>query len=631
MSVESLISAAQGYTSNLVGQASTAMTNATGAAMQVGYTSPEYNPVGLPVNPPDSIDTTLPDFADITFEVPQEPNSAFAFQDISSINVGGLPEFLESTPTLDLPTKPSQVAQFHGVSPSIKTDFDFPEPPDLLLNPLIETPTISSYETPEKPQVMLPAFGSIAPALDAVAPGNLEQTLANTYASVAPSFVTAMDGYVDAMLQKHNPQYHVQMAAIESQLTKYLSGGTGLNSSVENAIYERARSKNNAEAKRVQDGAWGDAAARGFTLPNGALMASMQTARQAAADNNAAAAREIVVMQAEMEQKNLQFAVTTSAGLRTALLNASLSYHQNLVSINGQSLEYAKTALNAVIETYNTAVKAFSAKLDAYKADAQVFEVKLRGAMAGIELYKAEIDAMQALVSVDKAKVDIYRARIDSLTSLAGVYRAQIEAVQGRAGLEKLKLDLFQSQVQSYTSLVQAKNSEWQGYVAAVNGQDAKVKIYSAQIDGYRGQIDGYRAKIDAQAEAVRATAMTNQARADQYKAILSGYQTVTQVRGDVARTKIQIQGQLLDAFKAKVRADIGNAQVKQAYYQTTSNVAIENATSELKAKIAEGANRTAWGDTLARAATANAQIYAGLASSAMAGMNTLAAQTQSL
>jgi chromosome segregation ATPase len=478
---------------------------------------------------------------------------------------------------------------------------------------------------------MLPSFDSIAPTLDAVAPTELDQTLEASYRGVAPSFVTAMEGYVDAMLSKHNPQYHTQMSAIETQLTRYLAGGTGLNDSVENAIYERAKAKNNAEASRVQAGAWGDAAARGFTLPNGALMSAMQTARQAAADNNASAAREIVVMQAEMEQKNLQFAVTTSTGLRTALLNASLSYHQNLVSINGQALDYAKTTLNAVIETYNTAVKAYSAKLDGYKSDAQVFETKLRGAMAGIELYKAEIDALQALVTVDRAKVDIFRARIDSLASLANVYRAQIEAVQGRASLEKLKLDLFQSQVQSYTSLVQAKNAEWQGYSAAVNGQDAKVKIYSAQIDAYRGHISGYQAKISAQAEAVRATATTNQARADQYKATLSGYQTIAQTRGEVARTKVAIQGQLLDAFKAKVQAEVSNAQVKQAYYTATSDVAIANAASDLQAKIAEGKNRMLWGSTLAQTSTANAQIYAGLASAAMAGMNTLAAQTQAI
>lgn len=629
MSVDTLISSAQGYASTLVGQASTAMFNASNSVLQVGYLEPTFTQASLPNAPPAAIDTTLPDFVDVTVDYPPEPSAALSFQDITQIDTGGVPIFNEPSPTLELPTKPSQVASFNAVAPNINTDFDFPEPPDALLNPLIEAPSLSSYIVPDKPQVMLPSFDAVAPVLDAVAPNDLESTLSHAYANAAPSFVAALDGYVDAMLQKHNPQYHTQMAAIESQLTKYMAGGTGLNDAVENAIYERARSKNRAEESRVRDSAWEDAAARGFTLPNGALMSSIQTARQAAANNNAAAAREIVVMQAEYEQKNLQFAVSTSVGLRTALLNATLSYHQNLITINGQALDYAKSVLNAIVETYNTAVKAFTAKLDAYKADAQVFEVKLKGAMAAVELYSAEIKALEALVTVDRAKVDIYRARIDALSSLANVYRAQIEAVQGRAGLEKLRLDLFQSEVQSYSAVVQAKNAEWQGYVAAVNGQDAKVKIYSAQIDGYRGKIDGYRAKIGAQSEAVKATAMTNQARADQYKAVLSGYETVARTRGDIARTKIQVQGQLLDAFKAKVQASIGNAQVQQSYYKVTSDVAIANARGALEAQVVTANSMRDFGNVLAQLGTANAKIYSSLASSAMAGMNTLAAETK--
>lgn len=629
--VSALITAAQGYTNTLVSQASGAMLQATAAVSNTGYLIPTYEAAELPQDPPGDIDTEIPDLEPVLFEAPIDPPGPPTFGTVSmKVPEGGFipPKFDEPKPVLELPTKPSTVAPFLERSPTIDTSFEFPEPPDQLLHPNIPEPTLPNRNEPTKPQVMLPGFEGVRPTLDAVAPTDLEQTLSASYSTAAPSFVAAIDGYVDAMLAKHNPQYHTQMAALEGQLTKYLQGGTGLNAAVEDAIYERSRSKQSAEANRVRDAAWGDAAARGFTLPTGALMSAVQTARQAAADNNAASAREIVVMQAEMEQKNLQFAVTTSTALRTTILNATLSYMQNLVSLNGQALDYAKNVLNAIVETYNIAVKAFSAKLDGYKADAQVFEVKLRGAMAAIELYKAEIDALQALTNVDKAKVDVYRARIDALTSLANVYRAQIEAVQGRASLEKLKLDVFQSQVQSYTSLVQAKNSEWQGYAAAVQGQESKVKIFSAMVDAYRGRIDGYRAEIDAHSEEAKAVALSNQAKADQHRAILDHYKAVIQTKGEVARYKIESQSQELNAFQAKMNAEVSNAQVKQAYYKATADVAIANADGALKAQISEGSNRTNYGHALASTATANAQIFGNLASSAMAGMNTLVSQS---
>lgn len=630
MSVETLISQAQGYAATVANQANTAMQAASNAVQAVGYSVPNFYPVALPDAPPTGVTLELPQMDTVTLDLPAEPTGSLVFQDISPFEAGAAPELSASMPTVTLPTEPSQVAQFNGVAPTVDTSIAFPSPPAELLNPLIQAPTLTDRDEPDKPQTALPVFSALAPVDAAVAPTDHESRFAHAYASATPGTVAMLDGYVDAMLAKFNPRYAEQMAAIENQLAKYLQGGTGLNPSVENAIYERARDKNAAEARRVRDAAMREAAANGFTIPSGATLAIIRQARQAGADNNARAASEIVVMQAEMEQKNLQFAVTTSAGLRTTLLNAALSYHQNLISINGQSLEYAKTVLSSIIEVYNTAVKAYGLKLDAYRAEAAVFETKLKSAMAGMELYRMEIAALEALANVDRAKVDVYRARIESLTSLSNVYRAQIEAVTGRVSLEKLKLDVFQTQVQSYSALVQAKNAEWQGYSAAMEGQTAKVKIYASQVDAFNSQVNGYKAQIEAKSEVVRAQAATNKARADQYAAILSGYQTIVQARGEKARTQLENQRQVVLAFQAKTQATVANAQVRNEYYKSVSTVGIANAELQMKAMVEDAKGRREFGQTLAQLSAANGNVYANLAQAAMAGMNTLAAQTAS-
>ena len=626
--VTGLISDAQGYTTKLVGQATTAMNAAVAGVEAVGMSLPNYNGVNLTAAPPNDISPELPTFAPVLFVPPPPPSPAPIFQDVSPL-VPGLPP-INNARLIPLvpPTRPDRLAEFRYAEPRIKTDITFPEPPDELLHPNIPVPILTDHEVPLKPQVRLPSFDSVAPTLDATAPTDLDQVLATQYAAVAPSFVTAMDGYVDAMLTKRNPQYAAQMAAIEAQLTKYLQGGTGLNPTVEDAIYERARSKANAEASRVRAQAWDEAASRGFTIPNGALLSAVQTARQAGADTNAAGAREIVVMQAEMEQKNLQFAVTTSTGLRTALLSATLSYHQNLVSINGQALDYAKSVMTALIETYNTAVKAFTAKLEGYKADAVVFETKLKGAMAYIELYTAEIKALEAMISVDKARVDVYRARIETLSSLANVYRSQIDAVQGRTNLEKLKLEVFQAQVQTYSAQVQAKNAEWQGYSAAITGEEVKVRAYSAEVQAFIADVGGYTADIQAKSEVIKATTLTNQSRASQFQSQLSAYQAVVQTMGEKARTELSVASQTLNAFQAKIQAEIGQAQVQQGYYRAASEIAISNATGNFKAQIGQAESKRAYVQTIAQLGTANANIYGNLAGSAMSGMNTLVSQS---
>lgn len=627
MSAESLISAAQGYASSLVTAATGAMEAASSAASGVGYSIPSAPDVPLPDAPAQSLDVGIPTLTGIDLNLPGAPTASLTFQDIAAISLGTAPTFTASAPTSSLPSLPSQVAGFNTTAPSVST-LDFPDPPAALMNPLLDAPALGDRAEPVAPATELPAFEAQLPEDDTEPPKDLPGVLAGKYQAQASSMVTMANGFISARMALINPQYAEQMERIEVQLAKYLKGGTALASEVEDAIYSRARAKNDAEARRVRDSVYAEAAERGFTMPGGAQFSAAQQARQAASDNNTRASTDIAIAQAEMEQKNLQFAVTTSSNLRAVVLGSLMSYMQNLVSYNGQALEFGKTALNGVIETYNIAVRAFATKLDAYKAEAQVYDVKLRGAMAGIELYRAEVSALEALTQVDRSKVEVYKARIDSLTSLAGVYRAQIEAVQGRAGLERLKLDVFQSQVQAYAAQVQAKNAEWQGYSAAIEGQTAQARLFTSQAEAYSAQVQGYKATIDAQSEVVRATATTNDSRARTFTAQWSGYQTIVQSLGEVARTKLENQRQEITAFQAQVALATANAQVSAEYYRAVAGVAIENAKLRLSAQVQGAESQRAYGETLARLGTANAQTYAGMANAAMSGMNSLAAVT---
>ncbi len=627
MSVEALITDARGYAAGIVDDAAAALEESMDLVRQIGFVVPSYTPVILPDQPPSSISLDLPVMDTVTLDLPTEPDDILVFQDISPIEAGTAPVLTAVAPTVTMPTAPNQLAEFTQTAPAINTDLVFPEPPSELTNPLISAPVLMDRDEPDKPQVMLPSFDAVAPVDTTAAPTNLQTTFENAYQGAAPSTIAMMDGYVDSMLAQFNPRYHEQMGRIETQLAAYLEGGTGLAPAVENAIYERAKTKSNAESLRVQRANWADAAARGFTLPPGSLMSANRQTRQAAADNNAQAAREIVVMQAEYEQKNLQFAVTQSQNMRQTMLSAALGYHQNLISINGQALDYAKYVAGMLIEVYNTAVKAYGLKLDAYRAEAAVYETRLKSALAGIELYKVEIDALQALTQVDKSKVDVYRARIDSLGAYANVYRAQIEAVQGRASLEKMKLEVFQTQVETYRAQVQGKNAEWQGYSAAIEGETARVKIFESQVNAYQAEEQGYKTRIEAQSEVVRAQAITNKARQDQYSTKWTTYQTVVGARGDVAKIRLENQRQTVVAFQAQAGFEMSKAQVASDYYKAVSSVGIANAELQMKAMLGEVNSRINYGHTIANLGSNAAKIYGGLASSAMSGMNTFSGE----
>lgn len=623
MAVADLISNAQGYAATVTSAANSAMSAAASAANAIPIFNISYTPATIPPVP--ALPTLQsPQMDTVNLDLPADPGDAPQFQDIAALDAGFIPVLGASAPSVNLPNQPVSLPTFGKVTPLINTSLAFPSAPSLVAP--VE-PVFAEHTIPTAPAVSLPAFTAVAPTDNTVAPTNLSGTFGTEYATAAPSMVAMANGYVDAMLAKMNPQYHTQMSAIEAQLSKYLAGGTGLNAAVENAIYERARYKNDAEARRVRDAALNDAAARGFTLPTGALTSAMQQARQAGADSNAQAAREIVVMQAEMEQKNLQFAVTTSAALRNSVLNATIAYMQNLTTINGQALDYAKSILNAVVETYNIAAKAFGVKLEAYKTEAQVYEVKMRGAMAGIEIYTAEIKALEAMVNVDRTKVEVYRAKVESLTVYQNLYRSQIDAVLGKAQLEKLKLDVFQAEVQAYQAQVQAKNAEWQGYTAAIEGETAKVKAYGEQVAAYSAQVTGYQATVQAKAEQVKATAATNQARAAQFAASMEGYKALVEAKGAVARTELENQRQRITAFQAETTAQVASYTAQVENFKASAQIAIENAKLAIQTMLSTAESTRSHGKAVADVATANANVLAHMAGSAMAGINSLAAE----
>lgn len=614
------------YTDDLVEQGKEFMEDAADRIAGIGFIVPNFIPAVLPDVPTSDIDLTPPARQVIDFDLPPEPTGTLTFQDIPAMDAGVAPVLTASAPALFMPTKPSQLADFNEAAPDVNTSYVVPSPPDELMNPFALAPVLPDRAAPLKPTIALPGFDATRPDDMPAAPTDLEGRMQTEYRGAMPMMASQIDGYVDAWLTKNDPDYFARYAKVEERLNALLAGGTGFNPAVENAMYERNHSKNLAEARRIGKEAMRAAADRGFTIPPGAATAAARAARQAAGDNNARAATEIVILQAETEQRNLQFVVTTTVGLRTAMQGMALNYMQNMIAINGQSLDLAKSVTLMVLEGYNTAVKAFTVKLEAYKAEAAVYDTRLRAAMAEMELYKAEIQALEALTNVDRAKVDIYRARIDVLQVQANVYKSRIDAVLGQASLEKLKIDLFGAKIQAHAARVQAKNSEWQGYIASIEGETSKVKVYGQQVDAFKAQMAGYETVITAKAKVIDAAAATNKARIDQYLANVSVFKTISEARG--AQAQVKLDGQRIDllAFQSATQAAVNAAQIKATYFKEAAAVSVSNAALRFNVMIKEGDYRMNFGNVMAQLANHHSNGFARVASAAASSMNTLAA-----
>lgn len=626
-SVETLINAAQAYAEETVQSASDALSQMQLAINNIGYASVTYTGTNLPQAPTlqELIDAPVLDPVNLT--IPTEPGAAPEFQAISRIELGVIPEFTGTAPTLNLPSLPSQLGEFNQTAPEITTSFVFPTTP-AALDVEILAPTLMAHVMPSAPSISLPSFDAVAPAAVGNAPTDLSGQYVAAYRELSPQFVAALEERMDASIVRFNPQFHSQLEAINNKLATYVAGGTGLSPAIEDAIYERAKDKGNADYLRTERAAMDSAASRGFTMPDGMAFAAIQNARQAKSDNLARAANEIAIAQAEREQENLKWAVGQVANLSNAALSASLAYFQGLININGQALQGAQSMVANVVESYNVQLRVFEANHEAYRTEGAIFEVRLKAGLSDLERYRAELDGVQKEVDIDQSKVAIYRAQIQAQESLNGIYKTRVETVVSQASLEKLKIDLYRTQAEAFSVRARIKELEYRAFEALMSGNEQQVKIYSTQLDAHNSRLRGLEIQANTQTEVVRAQVLANDGVSNNYRSQLAAFGSIVDARSKVASAQIQNNAQYLDAWKAQNAAQVANAELGVTVYRAQAQIIIENAKLELESLLKAADQRTQYSKSIAEVGIGSAKVYEAMASAALSSQNTLVGQT---
>lgn len=626
--VQGIISAAQGTAKDLAVQAG----DFTRKAQLSFDTRYEVMPVDLAISLTDvnfNLDE-VPQYRGTAFEAPESPGEAPEMREVPGLEMPAAPANTAQKPVLRTPQTPSQLASFNKQAPSVAS-VSVPSAPAALQNlGLLTPPTLTDITVPGAPVVQIPEFTAIRPDTAIPEPGNLDAQFRQDFRNQSASMARALEGEIDAYMAKINPQFHSQMAAIEDRLARYLAGGTGFTPAVENAIWNRAVDKIDGEFRRARDAAYDDAARRGFTLPTGALHSTLVQSRQAAADASARAAMDIAIKQAEIEQANLQFAVTQSAGLRQVALQAAQSWAGNLVQINGQALEFAKGVLQSAIQLYDIQVKSVQVRLQLYQAEAEVYQHRLKAALAVYDAYQAHIEGLKAQVGIDTARVQAFQAQANGYAALANAYKAVIDGVSTKAQIEKLKVEAFGAEVNAFQAQVQAKTAEWQGFKAQLEGESIKIDVYGKEVQAYGQEVEAFRAQVQAQATAIQAVSAANEAAARTYQASVNAYGALVQGRSSVVEAEIKSFESTLKGWTAGVQAKESEARVKIANNQANAQATISAYGQNTHLALANMEMNYKRMNDMSRVGVAGAKVFGDMASSALSGMNSLAASIES-
>lgn len=217
-----------------------------------------------------------------------------------------------------------------------------------------------------------------------------------------------------------NPQYYNDaMSWCDNAI---VNGGTGINTAVEQALWQRGRDRIMTDSLREQDEVQSTWANRRWPTPVGALRKAMTIIGLEAGRKLGEVNRDIAIKSFEQEIENVKFAVTTVVDQRKVALDAAIEYVRLVVSgptvamqlatgLAGLENDFART----LTSLYQAEVTALQPKIQLQLAQAnlqlEVGKSNLASLIAGMEdRVKSALGAMQILGSVSSAGINAIQA-----------------------------------------------------------------------------------------------------------------------------------------------------------------------------------------------------------------------------
>ena len=367
--------------------------------------------------------------------------------------------------------------------------------------------------------------------------------------ATAPEFAGSS---VSAVLQWSETPYTTVILEEEmAVLRRMWAGGTGLPPAVEQAMWERAASREDVLASRDISAAATEFSGRGFTLPPGMLVNRIDAIRTESQLKKQSLGRDVLIKVADTHIENLRFACQQAIASENVLIGLWSQMAQ-------RGFDAAKAQVDSELALLNAQVAIFNARQSAYKTSAEVYKIQLEQRALELEKFKAEIEAEIAKGQLNEQRLKMFLGLYEALKVDAELYKTEMEGAQLESTLQRNEVDKFKASVQAVAETIQADKLRYDAYESRVKGETAKAQLLESQARAYSAYVSGKvaRSEIDVK----------NQ------------------------QAKIQVQDLQLRAFLGNLERDKVKMQAESAAIQATAEahrVNTQRYTAEMGAKTA--------------------------------------------
>lgn len=530
-----------------------------------------------------------PDLAsgDVDFDIPAAPPLPPAFRPGGMPGVS-VPDFSAAPPTLGYSARPAKPDAPMPNKPLIGA---LPNAPDEPTWTRPQEVTLASLKLPSMPDIQLPTYTARTPQAPAL-------NINDNFSRFTP------EQYVSAL-----------MAQIEQRVSTWMVGQEALPAAIEQAIFGRGRTRIERERAALEQQAYDDFAARGFSAPNGLITARLDRIRQDAQDKTAEFNRDAMLKSFDEALANMRLAVQQGIQLEGVKINL----HIEMQKLELQSLGHLRDTAIALL---NARVQIFNAEVQAAQLEAQVYKTRIDAELSKLEILRAQIEAEKLKGEINKQRVEIYKAQWEAVRSMAAWYSERVNAYKTQVEAAKLPIEIFTQEVQAYESIYNAYGKEVDAWRAEIDAEKSKVDVYKATADAYASRVQGVAAVGQVYNDRERIRVSQHELALRQYQMQLTRLDQLIKIQESELNARIQQDRAKVDIYRAS--ADVEQAASAAYDRQMQSQIEASRIASTMSLEKARLTSQEAiaLAGLKMEALKATSQIYSQLAASSMSAMN---------
>lgn len=345
-----------------------------------------------------------------------------------------------------------------------------------------------------------PVLGAIVlpakPVLDKpLMPGMVDVVIPEFVFPVLPMFDAQAPEWIDTpistVLQWSEKPYEVEILdEVMAKLRQMWEGGTGLPPAVEQALWERAASREDMGLSRDISAAMVEFSSRGFSLPSGVLVDRLDNLRTDAALRKQSLGRDVMIKIADTQIENLRFACTQAMAAEQVLESIWAAAAQ-------REFEAAKIQLDSQLALLNSRIAIFNAKQSAYATEAVVFRAKLEAALSALQVFKAQVEGEIAKGQINEQRVRVYSEQVKALLADLEIYKTEMSGAELQSTIQRNQIEAFKSEVQAFAEVLQADKLRFDAYESQVKGETAKAGLIESRARAYGAYVSGQSARAE--------------------------------------------------------------------------------------------------------------------------------------